>query len=153
MFQFLYAYTAAISLTRSLLTLSFQFFYACPAAISLALSLLTLSFLSLPASCLCHQGVLFGPAKAVNYDPFIYQGHYLPYGLTPYYILAEVATVFSRGAGKEGLTGNFLTHLFNQVTIYLVAFSHNINRGHYFSKINCLVLAGIKAIIHIWPSY
>ncbi len=42
-----------------------------------------------------------------------YQGHYLPYGLTPYYILAEITTVFSRGAGRR-LNVNFLTHLFFQ---------------------------------------
>ncbi len=65
----------------------------------------------------------------------INRGHYLP-----------------RGQGDGAYRLIFLTIYFIRVTIYLAMLSHNINRGHYLPcNTYCLVLACIKATIHIRP--
>jgi hypothetical protein len=89
-----------------------------------------------------------GGGPKANFLAFIFcQGHYLPYGLTPQYQLRSLIT---QGAEEGGLLLSFQSVYFLRLTIYPATLTLNISRGKYVScNINCLVLAFIKAIIHI----
>ncbi len=84
------------------------------------------------------------------FDPFILSGSL--FTLRPYpTILAEV-TIHPGWLGEGAYRLIFLPINFIRVTIYLTTLSHNISRGHYLPcNTYCLVLACIKATIHIRP--
>jgi hypothetical protein len=77
-----------------------------------------------------------------------YLGHYYPRSLAlPYNISRGHYLLGGRGRGLR-VRANVLTHLF--FTIYPAALPYNISSGHYLPcKIYCLVLACIKANIHM----
>jgi hypothetical protein len=84
------------------------------------------------------------------FNPLILSGSL--FTLRPYpTILAEV-TIYPGGRGERPYRLIFLPIDFIWVTIYLMTLSHNISRGHYLPcNSYCLVLACIKATVHIRP--
>ena len=89
-------------------------------------------------------------AHSLFFYPFILSGSLFTLQPSPT-ILAEV-TIYPGGQGEGAYRLMFLTIYFIRVTIYLAMLSHNISRGHYLPcNTYCLVLACIKATIHIKP--
>ncbi len=83
-------------------------------------------------------------------NPFILSGSLFTLCSYPT-ILAEVI-IYPGWWGEGAYRLIFLTIYFIRVTIYLAKLSHNISRGHYLPcNTYCLVLACIKATIHIRP--